>query len=168
MSKIVAALVSIITFFQDLFGNKYDTGDKLQGNGLPLLKDGANVYPGHMAFASKGGEYFHGCRVAHFRTVNDLNAFFLPGKAGHLKLVAELIPQRDGSVVAVYTNVLSAEDQDDLRDFSMSQNEFLAEKKEARRQAKIKELEEKEAEERETKRLAEVGRIHEANCKKTK
>lgn len=167
MNKIVEVLVTIIEYINNLLLGKYDTADRLHGN-IQTLKDGAMEYPGHMAFASKGGEYFHGCRASHFKTIDELNRFFLPGNPGHLKLVCELIPQKDGSVVAVYTNVVSEEDKEDIADFSRSQNEFLRAKKEERRMARIAEIEAKENEIRENLRLAEVGRKHEANCKKDK
>lgn len=163
MKKIIAAIITVVQSVLERF-RKYDTPKQLLGS-FPLLVDGAITYPGHMAFANKGGEYFHGCRVAKFRNVQDLNEFFCPGNAGHLKLVAEIIPAPDGLIV-VFNNKLSAEDMEDIEEFSRNQNQYFSEKREKRRLSKLADEEEKLKAAGEEKRLAEVGRKYEARTKK--
>lgn len=161
---ILGAACIIFLVLRGLYNRRYDTPKKLRGN-LPTLKDGTIEYPGHMAFANKGGEYFHGCRVAHFKDIADLNAFFCPGNAGHLKLVAEIIPQNDGSVLCVYNNKLSAEDMEEVEEFNREMHAHFSKRKEEREAQKQEEREAKYREEQETKRLAEVGRRYESRVK---
>jgi hypothetical protein len=165
MKKILSAIITLVTSLYNRVRG-YDTPQQLLGS-FPLLVDGAITYPGHMAFANKGGEYFHGCRVAKFRTVQDLNEFFLPGNAGHLKLVAEIIPAPDGLIV-VFNNKLSAEDMEDIEEFSRNQNQYFAEKREKRRLEKLVEEEDKLKAQAEEKSMAEIGRKYVARTKKIK
>lgn len=144
---------------------KYDTPDELNGE-FEILKDGTIEYPGHMAFANKGGEYFHGCRVAQFANITDLNKFFLPGKKGHLKLVGELIPAHDGSIICVYTNKLSRDDLEDVEEFNREMHSFFEKKREDRNEQRRKEQEKELKAAEEQKRLAEVGRKYEARIAK--
>lgn len=139
---------------------KYDKPDQIKGKKVPHGKAGVD-YHGHMAFANKGGEYFHGCRVAHFRNVRDLNDFFLPGNEGHLKLVGELIPQHDGSILAVYTAALTNDDLEDLDEWNRAQHEHFAQKRAQRAAEKEAAQEKVLIEASEQKRLAEIGALYE-------
>jgi hypothetical protein len=145
---------------------KFDTAKKLRGQDV-ALQDGTTRYPGQMAYANKGGEYFHGCRVAKFKDVNELNQFFLPGNPGHLMLVGELVPASDG-ILCVFTSALSEEEKEDVADFSREKHAFLAEKKRKRLEEKARAEEDKLRQEAEEKRLAEVGRKCEHNHKKSR
>ncbi len=143
----------------------YDTPAKVRGRTVEL-KDAGIQYPGHMAFATKGGEYFHGCRIAHFKNTKALNEFFLPGNAGHLKLVGDIIPQTDGSLLCVYTNKLSMDDMEDVDEFNRTQHEFFQAKKTKRLQERQEKEEKKAKEVLEQIRLAEVGKKYEARVGK--
>ncbi len=125
-------------------------------------------YPGHMAFANKGGEYFHGCRIGHFKDIAALNEFFAPGSVGHLKLVAEILPQNDGTVLCVYTNKLSHEDMEDVEEFNRNMHSYFEEKREKRKNERLAAEQKREDEAKEAKRLAEVGRKYEARTKHVK
>lgn len=141
-------------------GLKYDTAHRLHHKLKPHVQ--ADVkYPGHMAHANRGGDFFHGCRVGRFRTVEDINKFFEPGAEGHLMLVTDIIPQLDGSLLVVYTAALSQSDMENIEEFSRNQNAYFQERRQ-QREAERREAEEARLkEEAEQKRLAEVGRKYE-------
>lgn len=169
MSKIVNTFVTLLQFIKAAFYTirGYDTPRKLQGE-VHILKDGSVEYPGHMAFTTKGGEYFHGCRVARFATVRDLNDFFAPGNQGHLKIVGDFQVQPDGSLVVIYTNRLSSEDMEDIEEFNREMHQYFADKKAQREAAKASEREAKAEQEAQLQSDAKLGRAYRERIKHIK
>lgn len=153
-----AAIVTLALVVRSLY--KYFTADssKRIAGKKATLHDAGVEYPGHMAFATKGGEYFHGCRVARFTNIQELNNFFLPNNAGHLGLVAELIPQANGDIVCVYTKKLSLEELEDIDEWNRNQHEYFQKKKTDREIAKQEEQRAKLQAEAEEKEFAAIGR----------
>lgn len=145
---------------------QFDTPKKLRGNLVKLTNAGVD-YPGHMAFANKGGEYFHGSRVALFKNVRDLNKFFEPGNAGHLKLVGEIIPAPQG-IMVVFTAKLSSSDMEDIDEWNRNQHEYFAAKKAEREEEKRKAEEAKLLAETQERKYAAIGRRYSARVNKIK
>lgn len=135
---------------------QFDTHDKVRGNLVKLTNAGVD-YPGHMAFANKGGEYFHGSRIALFKDVRELNKFFEPGNPGHLKLVGEIIPCPQG-IMIVYTAKLSNEDMEDIDEWNRNQHEYFTGKREERQAEKLKAQEQQLFNEAEDRKFAKIGR----------
>lgn len=166
MIEVIAALSTIgAAVALILYLRKFDTGKRLADKLATLLEADVD-YPGHMAFANKGGEYFHGCRVARFRTISDLNHFFEPGSKGHLKLVGEIIAAPDGSFLCVYTAKLTNADLERVERWNREQHAAFAEERKAEEQEQREKEEARLRDEAETKRLAEVGRKYEARTAK--
>lgn len=158
----LTVLAAVKRFVNSL--RRYDNPKRLVGD--YSLVDGSVDYPGHLAFANKGGEYFHGCRVARFKNAQALNEFCLPGNAGHLSLVAEILPQDDGSLVVVFTKKLSREDMEDIEEFNRNMHHYFEQKKFERTAAKAQEEEAKQKQEEQDKADLELGRKYRARVAK--
>lgn len=156
MIKLLGAVLTVVNFIKTLLFGK-DTSH-LNGDVL---------FPGHLNFANKGGEYFHGSKAKKFFTLRGLNEWCLPGNDGANALVAEVIPTLLGYVV-IYNRKLTKRDEDTVDRFGREINAKIAEEnakweaeEQANRDAKMKE-------EIEEKRLAEIGRKYEARVSKIK
>lgn len=168
MSSIIAFVMRVyLKVSAFLSERKYDTPQRM-AHKLVELPEAGITYHGHMAYTNKGGEYFHACKIAHFKSIKDANKAFEPGAILHLKLVSEIIPMLDGTLLLVYTNVLSQEDQEDNEEWHRERHEFFKAKKAERQAAKLVQEEERLKAEQEEKRYAQLGRKHEANCGKGK
>lgn len=165
---VIAAVVSgLLLLLVNLYRTQqFDTPKKLRGNLVKLTNAGVD-YPGHMAFANKGGEYFHGCRVALFKNVRDMNKFFEPGNAGHLKLVGEIIPGPQG-IMVVFNAKLSSSDMEDIDEWNRAQHEYFSKKRAHREQEKLAAEESKLLAEAEDKKFARIGRRYSARVSKIK
>ena len=129
--------------------------------------NGDILFPGHVNFANKGGDLFHGSKVKRFFTLRGLNEWCMPGNGGEYALIAEVIPSLLGYTI-IYTRNLSRRDIDTMDRYGREINAKI----EAENKVFVIEEQEKQekkvAEERETKRLAEIGRKVEAQRAKIK
>lgn len=161
MTLFIVSAIGVVGVVLTLWLRRFDTSKRLADN-LVKLNEHDIDYPGHMAFANKGGEYFHGCRVARFRNVSELNHFFEPGAMGHLKLVGEILPMPDSSLLVVYTQKLSNKEIERTERWSRDRHEYFAEERRKEEAEELERAEEKAKEQAETLRLAEIGRKVEA------
>lgn len=150
-------------------------------------KEWKHWYPGKIGFANAVG-HFSGCMLKIFHPEQMLdgdthetveasevaNRWFAanPGM-----LVVEVLPMSNTSLLVVFTKILSPEEYDENNEI-MHEVSMLREKRseeraarqaaaeEPARLAREKAAEEATAAEKELKRLAELGKRHERNCKK--
>ena len=149
MIKLLNAIATAILFVKNIIFGR----DTKQMNGDIVL-------PGHINFANKGGEYFHGSKVKFFRTLRGLNEWALPGNEGASTLVSEITPCNGGYMI-VYTSKLSKRDEDTIERFGREINAKIKEENDKFAAEELVRQEEQRNKEAEEKRLANVGRAYE-------
>ena len=132
-------------------------------------KTGYVAFPGWVNFVDERGSHT-GCKAALFTSVTDLNQFCESHRG---LLFAHVSPRPDGTIFALYTRMLTQEDQDLLNLQQADWEAFRAKKRKERDAADAKRLEaeeqamkDAEAKRQEIERLVEVGRKCEHNHKK--
>lgn len=126
------------------------------------MSDVANR-PGHIQFDRGEGQMYTGCKLETFPSPGALNHFFEthPGY-----LVVDVKPLDDGTVYALFTSVLTTEQMQDLQEWGRQVDQFMAERKAARDEAKNSAEAAAHKAEAERARLAELGRKCEQNHRK--
>lgn len=140
----------------------------------PAVKSWKGWYPGKMGVANERG-YYPGCAFKMFNNPDEANAWFTE----NVGLLVVDVQLSQGFILVMYTKILDPEEKQESDDVMHEVREML-DKRRAEREAREEEAkaraeesskkaaEEAEAAEKELKRLAELGRRHEKNCRKEK
>ena len=154
MIKLMTAVLTVVAFVKNLIFGK-DTSHV----------NGDILYPGHVNFANKGGDMFHGAKVKYFFTLRGLNEWCLPGAEGANALIAEVLPTLFGYTI-IYTRNLSRKDIDTIDRYGREINAKIAAENQ-KFEMEEQELRDEEAKvEAEQKRLAAVGAKYEKRIAK--
>lgn len=125
------------------------------------------IFPGHVNFANKGGEYFHGSKAKFFFTLRGLNEWCMPGNEGENALVAEIAPTLFGYML-IYNRKLSRKDEDTVERFGREINAKIAQENQEHEAREAADREQRERDMLEEKRLAAIGKKYEERVGKIK
>lgn len=117
------------------------------------IVDGPIKYPGYIPFRDT-----HGCYVAKFSNVDDLNSYFKPERAGWLKNCIELYFQPNGDIYAVISNSLNDEMKEEIAEWSYAQHQHFEQKREQKRQELLERTKAAAQKEAEAKEYETIGR----------